>query len=282
MSPGDMRDPRLAELEFLSYLEQRTSVQVSKDGVSSDVGGDLGIGRRKWHDLIVHLMVEGFVRGPNIFGVLARASIPTENQGRARMHAIVDLEEGRSIQVDITHKGRLRLWELREDLESGRRLEPLGILFTREACELDYEVGWTFPGASSNLVLIALDLDNFKAVNDNYDHVIGDNVLRRFFSTVRDSVGRLGVAYRFGGDEVVVLCRGLDKERGLSVAESIRGNVEQEFMTRSGLERVSSPLTTSIGVLHLTVKKPFQSAYQEVDALERMAKKGGKNRVWDK
>ena len=49
------------------------------------------------------------------------------------------------------------------------------------------------------LSLILLDIDNFKAVNDNYGHIVGDSVLRSFAATVSKSIRETDIFARWGG-----------------------------------------------------------------------------------
>lgn len=65
--------------------------------------------------------------------------------------------------------------------------------------------------------LIFLDLDNFKYVNDNYGHLFGDNYLREFAAVLRDSLRKVDMVSRFGGDEFVILISNVDPDLGDSV-----------------------------------------------------------------
>ena len=56
--------------------------------------------------------------------------------------------------------------------------------------------------------ILFMDLDRFKEVNDTYGHVVGDQYLRHFADICGDVFRGSGKAYRFGGDEFVVLCPG--------------------------------------------------------------------------
>ena len=54
---------------------------------------------------------------------------------------------------------------------------------------------------TSMIACILLDLDRFKVINDTYGHLIGDDVLRRFASILKEVVGSLGIVGRYGGEE---------------------------------------------------------------------------------
>ena len=70
--------------------------------------------------------------------------------------------------------------------------------------------------------LAIIDLDNFKAVNDRYSHLVGDEVLRRVSRTLEAHVTGLGYAARLGGEEFVVLLPDHDTRRAVAVVESLR------------------------------------------------------------
>ena len=66
---------------------------------------------------------------------------------------------------------------------------------------------------NQRLSLIMLDADHFKAVNDNYGHDAGDEVLRRISDTVRNTLRQSDLFARIGGEEFVVLAPGTDCAR---------------------------------------------------------------------
>lgn len=76
------------------------------------------------------------------------------------------------------------------------------------------------------LSIIMLDIDNFKAYNDNYGHLEGDEVLKKVavvFKKIIDSVG--GLAARFGGEEFIAVCIGLSFKESMELAEKIRSSI---------------------------------------------------------
>jgi len=73
--------------------------------------------------------------------------------------------------------------------------------------------------------LIILDLDNFKAFNDNYGHLAGDNLLKEGGSSIRNSIRGADQAFRYGGDEFAVLLPNTSIDAANRVAERIRKQV---------------------------------------------------------
>ncbi len=94
--------------------------------------------------------------------------------------------------------------------------------------------------------LLFLDLDHFKAVNDNHGHLVGSKLLVEMGRIIKGCVRDNDVVVRYGGDEYVVLLRATDSGGALKVAERIRRTVEtHQFLAREGY---GLQLTTCIGV----------------------------------
>jgi diguanylate cyclase (GGDEF)-like protein len=71
-----------------------------------------------------------------------------------------------------------------------------------------------------------LDMDHFKAVNDEYGHDIGDKVLKEFARIVKENVREADIVVRFGGEEFLVLLVGVtSEEAALEVANKLREKV---------------------------------------------------------
>jgi diguanylate cyclase (GGDEF)-like protein len=99
----------------------------------------------------------------------------------------------------------------------------------------------------TGLALLMIDVDHFKAFNDRYGHLAGDDCLRKIGALIVDSIKRPGdLAARFGGEEFAVVLPGTDYVGAFLLAERIRGAV-----LASGLEHSASPegvVTVSVGV----------------------------------
>lgn len=122
--------------------------------------------------------------------------------------------------------------------------------------------------------LIFLDIDFFKPINDEYGHVVGDQVLLRFSECLRDCTRQTDTLARYGGDEFVILVSDTDLKGALLLAERIR--VAVSTTVYSGVNRV----TCSQGVAELSPDSPSNSdvSRRAYKALYR-AKQGGRNQV---
>ena len=131
------------------------------------------------------------------------------------------------------------------------------------------------------LSVIMMDIDNFKAYNDNYGHGAGDECLQRVARALREALPRSGdFVARYGGEEFVALLPCTGAEGALGVAERLRGVVES-----LGIPHAYSPtarvITISLGVASSEV---FASAEEAAGLLKRAdqalyrSKKEGRNR----
>ncbi|MCL0037099.1 diguanylate cyclase [Dehalococcoidia bacterium] len=90
--------------------------------------------------------------------------------------------------------------------------------------------------------LIMLDIDLFKAYNDTYGHLAGNQVLRKIGDYIRSSIRSLDMAFRYGGEEFTVILPEAQLDDAYKVAERIRKTIESE--TSSGV----MPVTVSLGI----------------------------------
>ncbi len=95
--------------------------------------------------------------------------------------------------------------------------------------------------------VLMLDLDNFKAINDNHGHVVGDEVLAQVAAILRQSVRTIDFVARYGGEEFVIVLVESAVDSALDIAERIRSDVENSSYGTSNT-RIS--VTVSLGVTH--------------------------------
>jgi diguanylate cyclase (GGDEF)-like protein len=125
--------------------------------------------------------------------------------------------------------------------------------------------------------LLMLDLDNFKSINDNHGHIVGDEILANVASILRQSVRDIDYAARYGGEEFVVVLVETALDAALDIAERIRSVVETlRFEASNNLISV----TVSLGVAY---SRADDSGPEEVlaraDHALYEAKRAGRNRA---
>jgi len=94
--------------------------------------------------------------------------------------------------------------------------------------------------------LIFIDLDHFKSVNDTYGHLAGSKLLSEIGEAVKEKCRMIDMAFRYGGDEFVILLPQTSKENALGVAQRIHRLIrETVWLQESG---INARISSSIGV----------------------------------
>jgi diguanylate cyclase (GGDEF)-like protein len=128
----------------------------------------------------------------------------------------------------------------------------------------------------SQYVLLIIDIDHFKRLNDTHGHLIGDKVLMALGDIIKLGIRSGDLAFRYGGEEFVVVLPGTTAQVGLKIAERLRQKVaECEF---DG-EAAPIHITVSLGV---AIKKPgmsSQTVFEQADRALYRAKQLGRNNV---
>ncbi len=127
------------------------------------------------------------------------------------------------------------------------------------------------------LALLLLDIDNFKAINDQHGHSTGDDVLTRFSALLQAQIRGGDAAGRWGGEEFVIALSGAHTESVTGVAERIRAAIEALVVNDS--EGVRVPITASIGVAITEAADTAESLVHAADCAMYLAKAEGRNCV---
>jgi len=128
-------------------------------------------------------------------------------------------------------------------------------------------------GQSTQIAMLMLDLDHFKAINDTHGHQEGDKVLQAFSQLISSRLRRGDHLFRFGGEEFVVVLEGAGLEGAIRVAEDFRQRVAD---ARLGPKE---DLTVSIGVAALGAGEFIDAWITRADGALYEAKRLGRNRV---
>jgi two-component system chemotaxis family response regulator WspR len=132
----------------------------------------------------------------------------------------------------------------------------------------------------TGLGFLMIDVDNFKAYNDTYGHVAGDEVLKRVAHTVESCLGRSpDLAARFGGEEFAVVVPGTSAGGLRLLAEKMRIAIEDLAIPHSG--SAAGVVTISIGAATLvpSLAEPVTKLIEAADIGLYRAKRDGKNQV---
>jgi len=135
--------------------------------------------------------------------------------------------------------------------------------------------------SGAELSVLIMDVDHFKAFNDTYGHVRGDDCLRQVANVIKDAMARPSdVAVRYGGEEFVCLLPETDSAGALTVAEHIRHNVMRLSIPHSA-SSASQIVTISIGVATIRCDKDGSATDIIAKADDQLyaAKSNGRNRI---
>jgi diguanylate cyclase (GGDEF)-like protein len=130
---------------------------------------------------------------------------------------------------------------------------------------------------SGDMSVVFLDLDFFKSVNDNYGHQAGDAVLAAFGDRLTRILRPYDRAFRYGGEEFVVVAPGADAATGHRIAERIRRFVADVPFNIEGAGALN--VTLSAGVATLRDGETSADVVERADQRVYRAKKAGRNRV---
>jgi len=123
--------------------------------------------------------------------------------------------------------------------------------------------------------VLMLDIDFFKKINDEFGHMIGDDVLRAFAQRLREFLRAGDFCARFGGEEFIVVLPETFQITALEVAERIRLGVAQ----RPLLDKPRVQATVSIGVATMEQGQSISGLFAAADAAVYLAKHEGRNQV---
>lgn len=185
---------------------------------------------------------------------------------------------------------------IRQELsEANRKLEELVLTDSLTQCynrryltqHLNHEV-ITNIQYRTPFSLLLLDIDHFKAINDHYGHVIGDEVLVRTAEAVRQSIRSTDILTRYGGEEFMIYLPHTEHDLANVIAERVRFAVESNLvMVDHGTAQVST--TISIGILSIedfayahvpeNAEGYLTQLFAAVDKALYQAKRNGRNRV---
>ena len=155
-------------------------------------------------------------------------------------------------------------------LNRASRTDPLTGLLNRRGLQQSLET-WKVQGQS--FAILALDIDRFKAINDQHGHAVGDQVIGHIAEQMRRYSRDGDVLCRNGGEEFLMLLPTTDAEHALAIAERLRQQI-----AATAVEPVGH-VSVSVGVAHYpTFDDDAEQALRMADKALYMAKEQGRNR----
>lgn len=164
-----------------------------------------------------------------------------------------------------------------EELQKQSNIDPLTKLFNRKALEIDgVEMLKHSDDRNLNLVALMIDADDFKKVNDTFGHVAGDKVLILLAKLFKSSIREYDRAYRYGGEEFLIIFNRANREEAKNVAERIMKAVRNnKLIYKNQVIRI----TLSMGLTEHQKGDTLESMIERADAAVYQAKQEGKDRL---
>ena len=224
--------------------------------------------------------------GPHVFQI-REIEMKTAIMSEAQWYSLL---LGLWIMMIVVYLG-YRFGNLRRALRERRTLEALALREAQEAASHDHltkilnrrGVTERFDGlrkgrSGTAVTVILIDIDHFKLLNDTWGHEYGDRVLTEVAGVIRHNVRGVDLVARWGGEEFVVVCAGIDRRGAQRVSEKIRECIESFDFGACGR------ITASFGI-HWS-NAPANTAEAELPQMVALAdialyaaKAGGRNCV---
>ena len=282
---------RQADFErYLQQLNQRLSqFQGNLEDAQSSYSGSLDAERKLASTIRGQVeLINDNVRAADDLNTL-KANVETrlnsllENIDQAR--ALRDQRDNEVAERLSTMVERIQVMELeaqtfRRHLEEQRQqamIDNLTGLANRNGLQrrMDEEFErWQRYGG--RLLLVVLDVDHFKSINDRFGHLAGDKVLRLIAQQLSRRLRKTDFIGRFGGEEFVILMPGISPEQGVVALEELREGIAG---TPFHFKNEPVPVTISIGFTEFMPNDSLDSTFDRADKAMYQAKEQGRNRV---
>lgn len=140
----------------------------------------------------------------------------------------------------------------------------------------EYAINTLKENKRNRTIIVILDVDHFKSVNDTYGHMYGDKILARVGQRLKEVVGEDGVVGRIGGDEFMIVLNGVNDDQMLrGVLRAMRTQIKWEFSE----EFTDFMITCSIGAsIYPNNGTDFEELFKKADHCLYIAKEKGRDR----
>ncbi len=174
----------------------------------------------------------------------------------------------------------LKVNELEKQMRELAAYDSMTNLYNRGSCLLALENAIRqIKRAQTDLVILYIDLDHFKIINDTYGHDVGDMVIKHFANFLKKTLRGSDIIGRIGGEEFLIGLPSLGLECGKNVAEKLRSGIANAPIVID--ENITLHTTISIGmsIYHHTEEINLREILKKADNALYNAKNSGRNRV---
>lgn len=185
-------------------------------------------------------------------------------------------QQHNDLSLELTHAcGEVSF--LKAKLEAARHeaiVDSLTGLFNRRGCdvklqELDIEEVHS---------TLAIDIDHFKNINDQFGHFIGDKVIQRIAKVIKTTISDKDIAVRFGGEEFVVVMVNKTMTQAHEIAEKIRLSIASLKLMQRDSKAYLPKISVSIGIAERQDELNWTALFEQADIALYQAKNTGRNK----
>ncbi|WP_085296728.1 GGDEF domain-containing protein [Cognaticolwellia mytili] len=166
---------------------------------------------------------------------------------------------------------------LKSKLEAARHeaiIDSLTGLFNRRGCDTKLQALDIEQVHSS----LAIDIDHFKNINDQFGHFIGDKVIQRIAKVIKATISEQDIAVRFGGEEFVVVMVNKTMTQAYEVAEKIRLAIAGLTLKQRDSKAYLPKISVSIGIAERQDELNWTALFEQADTALYQAKSNGRNK----
>ncbi len=149
-------------------------------------------------------------------------------------------------------------------------------LYNRKYFEDTLERVFAASKRGEKFILLFIDCDDLKKINDTYGHLIGDEILKKVAYAIKSSIRKEDIASRWGGDEFTVILYHCKKEEGIIIAKRILKTLEKSEIK---INSQTIKPAVSIGLVEIDGTKELKEILNLADKLAYLAKKQNKDKI---
>jgi diguanylate cyclase (GGDEF)-like protein len=240
------------------------------------------------------------IRDKRISRAHARINVQYEMQKKNTTYSIFDLESTNHVYVNgeqiqshvLSNDDKIQLGDtiikfeiqdkidskFHEDIQRKLKYDDLTALLTYDSFK--DAMSWEIENAQAKnkpFVLLMMDLDNFKKVNDTYGHLTGSFILQEIGKIINDNLRFFDVSARYGGEEFISCLPDTNKQEAFHAAERLRNTIAESVFVHNN-KKIN--ITISIGVSQFPDNGvTLEELIRIADEMLYKAKREGKNRV---
>jgi diguanylate cyclase (GGDEF)-like protein/PAS domain S-box-containing protein len=250
---------------FLNFIDKKTEELISKDDF--ELFDDNLASQFRKHDKL--MLAEGNVRSNEEW-----VTYPNNKRVYLLTKKIPFVYDGTNTGILGISRDITSLEKASQKLQEQTLLDELTRVKNRKAYNLKIKsLLAVYERYQTSFSIISIDIDDFKDINDNFGHDVGDTVLRNFGALLESNIRETDHLFRIGGEEFVILSESKTKVDAIKLAEKLRHIVASTAL----LSEIN--ITISLGICEVTIGDSPNSIAKRVDNLLYEAKSHGKNKV---